>query len=151
MYSLELMMDGKTVRNNVQCYSKINKFEKLVHLVSFTVEIYRVIRKSLCTWWLPYNRQVCRDILITLYYDARTCESQMHRIPAKHLESIIQWCSIIRIWFLKVRIASALHSNCKIIYNILNGQTASLVSALSCIMSICMPLQVRKLQGRLLG
>jgi len=29
---------------------------------------YRVIKKSLCTWWLQYNRQVHRDLLITLYY-----------------------------------------------------------------------------------
>jgi len=29
--------------------------------------LYRVIKKSLCTWWLQYSRQVHRDFLITLY------------------------------------------------------------------------------------
>jgi hypothetical protein len=39
MYNSELlMMDGKTVRNK-ECYARINKFEKLVHLVGFTVAI----------------------------------------------------------------------------------------------------------------
>jgi hypothetical protein len=77
----------------------------------------------------------------------RLCVSdfERHQIPAKHLEPIIQWCSIIRIYFLKVRIASALHSNCIIIYNILNRMTASSVSAssvsaLSSIMSSSVPL-----------
>ena len=28
---------------------------------------YRMIKKSLCTWWLQYDRQVHRDFLITLY------------------------------------------------------------------------------------
>jgi hypothetical protein len=30
--------------------------------------IYRVIKKSLCTWWLQYHRQVQKDFLITLNY-----------------------------------------------------------------------------------
>jgi len=30
--------------------------------------IYRVIKKSLCTWRLHYNHQVHRDFLITLYH-----------------------------------------------------------------------------------
>jgi hypothetical protein len=38
------MMDGKTVTKHVECHTKINKFEKLVHLVGFTVEIYRDAR-----------------------------------------------------------------------------------------------------------
>jgi hypothetical protein len=29
--------------------------------------LYRVIKKSLCTWWLQYNHQVHRDLFITLY------------------------------------------------------------------------------------
>ena len=29
---------------------------------------YRVIKKSLCAWWLQYNHQVHRDFLITLYF-----------------------------------------------------------------------------------
>ena len=29
--------------------------------------LYRVIKKSLCTWWLQYNRQMHRNFLITLY------------------------------------------------------------------------------------
>jgi len=33
--------DGQKDRpKHVECYSKINKFEKLVHLVGFTIEIY---------------------------------------------------------------------------------------------------------------
>jgi len=44
--------DGRKVRpKHVECYSKINKFEKLVHLVGFTIEIY---------------------------YDAGTCERQIY-------------------------------------------------------------------------
>jgi hypothetical protein len=32
---------SQRLRNtDVKCYSKINKFEKLVHLVSFTIEVY---------------------------------------------------------------------------------------------------------------
>jgi len=31
------------------------------------MHIYRVIKKSLCTWPLQYNHQVHRDFLITLY------------------------------------------------------------------------------------
>jgi hypothetical protein len=51
MYSPELlMMDAKTFRN-MQSYSKLNTFEKLMHLVGFTTEIY---------------------------YDARTYERQIH-------------------------------------------------------------------------
>jgi hypothetical protein len=30
--------------------------------------IYRVIKKSLCTWRLQYNHQLHRDVLITLYH-----------------------------------------------------------------------------------
>jgi len=33
------MMDGKTVRNMYGVIPKINKFETLVHLVGFTIEI----------------------------------------------------------------------------------------------------------------
>ena len=33
--------DGRKDRpKRVECYSKINKFEKLMHLVGFTIEIY---------------------------------------------------------------------------------------------------------------
>ena len=40
MYSLELlMMDGKTVRNMYSVIPKQNKFDTLVDLVGFTVEI----------------------------------------------------------------------------------------------------------------
>jgi len=30
--------------------------------------LYRVIKKSLCTWWLYCNRQMHRDFLIALYF-----------------------------------------------------------------------------------
>jgi len=50
MYSLELlMMDGKTVRNMLSISIKLNKFDTLMHLVGFTVEIYYDAR--------PYERQ----------------------------------------------------------------------------------------------
>ena len=40
MYSHQLlMMDEKTVRNYVECHSKINKFDTVVHIVGFTIEI----------------------------------------------------------------------------------------------------------------
>jgi hypothetical protein len=40
MYNLELlMMDGKDSPKHVECYAKINIFEKLVHLVGFTMGI----------------------------------------------------------------------------------------------------------------
>ena len=53
MYSLELlMMDGKTVRNMQSVIPKQNKFETLVHLFVFTIEIYYDAR--------PYERQIFR-------------------------------------------------------------------------------------------
>jgi len=33
-------------------------------------QIYRVIKKPLCTWWLQHNRQVHGDFLIFLYISA---------------------------------------------------------------------------------
>jgi hypothetical protein len=40
MYSLELlMMDGKTVQNMWSVIPKSNKFDTLVHLVGFTVDM----------------------------------------------------------------------------------------------------------------
>ena len=36
----------------IYCYSKINKFEILVHLVGFSIEIYYDAR--------PYESQICR-------------------------------------------------------------------------------------------
>jgi len=51
MYSLELLMvEGKTIRNVYMCHSKINKFETLVHLVGFTIEVYNDARS--------YERQI---------------------------------------------------------------------------------------------
>ena len=43
------MMDGKTVRNMWSVIPKKNKFDTLVHLVGFTIEIYYDAR--------PYERQ----------------------------------------------------------------------------------------------
>jgi hypothetical protein len=37
---------------HVECYSKINKYEKLVHLVGFAIEIYYDA--------LTYERQICK-------------------------------------------------------------------------------------------
>jgi len=54
MYSLELlMMDGKTVQH-VECHSKINKFDTLVHLVGFTIEItlHPIYPKYICMSYL---------------------------------------------------------------------------------------------------
>jgi len=60
MYSLELLlMDENTVRN-IQCHSKLNKFEALVHLVGFTTEIHYDAR--------PYERQICHSILPSIIY-----------------------------------------------------------------------------------
>jgi len=43
--------DGrKDLQKHVKCYSKIYKFEKLVHLVGFTIEIYYDAR--------TYERQI---------------------------------------------------------------------------------------------
>jgi len=43
--------DGRKDRpKHVDCYSKINKFEKLVHLFGFTIEIYYDAR--------AYKRQI---------------------------------------------------------------------------------------------
>ena len=43
--------DGRKDRpKHVECYSKINKFEKRVHLVGFTIEIYYDAR--------TYERQI---------------------------------------------------------------------------------------------
>jgi hypothetical protein len=39
MYSLDILMDRKTVRNMESVIPKINKFEKLVHLVGITIGI----------------------------------------------------------------------------------------------------------------
>jgi len=36
-------------------------------LQNYIQPYYRVIKKSLCTWWLQYNRKAQRDFLITLY------------------------------------------------------------------------------------
>ena len=33
----------------------------------FSSRLYRVIKKSLCTWWVQYKKQVHRDFLITLF------------------------------------------------------------------------------------
>jgi len=51
MYSRELLMtDWKTVWN-MQSYSKINKFEMLVYLVGFTIEIYYDAQPYECQIW----------------------------------------------------------------------------------------------------
>jgi hypothetical protein len=39
--------DGRKDRpKHVECYSKINKFEKLVHLIGFTIEIHIILSDS---------------------------------------------------------------------------------------------------------
>jgi len=43
-----LMMDGKTVRNMQSATTKQNKFEKLVHILGFTIEIYHDARPYKC-------------------------------------------------------------------------------------------------------
>jgi len=65
MYSPEiLMMDGKIVRNMYSVIPKSNKFEKLAHLVGFTIEIYYDAR--------PYERQIWQSkMLWTLKFPPR--------------------------------------------------------------------------------
>ena len=51
IYRLELlMMDGKTVRNMYSVIPKYKKFEKLVHLVGFIIEVYYDAQ--------PYERKI---------------------------------------------------------------------------------------------
>ena len=47
------------------CSNSHNKTNSLLH--QNTTVLYRVIKKSLCTWWLQYRKQVHRDSVITLY------------------------------------------------------------------------------------
>lgn len=86
-----------------------------------------------CSWQCAWG--LCSCMIL-----CHVSDFERHHIPSKYLEPIILWCSIIKIYFLKVRIASALHSNCIIICNILNGITASSVCAQNCILSISVPL-----------
>ena len=56
MYSLELlMMDGQTVRNTQSVIPKYNKFDTLVHLVGFIIEIitevFKVVKTQTVVFW----------------------------------------------------------------------------------------------------
>ena len=77
MYSLELLvMDGKTVRN-MQHYSKINKFETLVHLVGFC---YRLTFSSFTS---TLNR---------IYPNASSETVPLKKLQLKYLWSEVIFC-----------------------------------------------------------
>ena len=48
------------------------------------IYIYRVIKKSLCTWWLQYRRQGHIDFLITLYYVCTSAKGAVVRTQNQH-------------------------------------------------------------------
>jgi hypothetical protein len=52
-----------------KCSTIQERFEHLLNnfILSNFSYIYRVIKKSLCTWWLQYRIQMHREFLITLY------------------------------------------------------------------------------------
>jgi hypothetical protein len=64
------MMDGKTVRNMRSVSPKINKFEKRVHQVCFTIEIYYNARN--------YERQKKKIWLYSVEYSSN--KYVVHRI-----------------------------------------------------------------------
>jgi len=71
MYSLELlMMDGKTVRNMWSVIPKSNKFDTLVHLVGFTVDMSVLVFAS----WSSASS--CR------YVDQRFCYIWNHEVES---------------------------------------------------------------------
>jgi len=52
-------------------YTQFNPLGTALNHTNETLNRHRVTKKSLCTWWLYCNRQVHRDVLITLYKNSR--------------------------------------------------------------------------------